>query len=137
MMKQEKIKKFLNKENKIAVVGATTDKEKWGFKKYKELKDAGFNVYPVNPGHKKVYGDTCFSDLKSLKDSLKKNPDCAITIVPPKVTEKIADQCKELGINKVWMQPGSESEKAIDYCKDNNIEVVSSQCIVVDALRRL
>jgi predicted CoA-binding protein len=31
---------------------------------------------------------------------------------------------EELGITMVWMQPGSESEKAIQYCKDNGIDVV-------------
>ncbi|MFT4305006.1 MAG: CoA-binding protein [Candidatus Woesearchaeota archaeon] len=34
-------------------------------------------------------------------------------------------------MNKVWMQPGSESEKAINFCKENNIEVIYNSCIMV------
>ena len=136
-MDEETIKKYLNKKNTIAFVGATIQKEKWGYKKYKELKDAGFKVYPLNLKYDEVDGDKCFPDLDSLIKFLKEKPDFVITIIPPKVTEKIVEQCKVLGIDKIWMQPGSESEKAIKFCKENDIEVVHGICIVVDALRKL
>jgi len=136
-MEMDAINKFLDKNNTIGFIGATVQKEKWGYKKYKELKDAGFKVYPINPKYEDIYGDKCFSSLRSLVDFLKDKPDYVITVVPPKVTEKVVEKCKELGINKIWMQPGSESEKAIDYCKENNIEVVYNVCIVVDALQKL
>ena len=136
-MDTETIKIFLNKKNTIGFVGATIQKEKWGYKKYKEIKDAGFKVYPVNPKYDEVDGDKCFPNLKSLLQFLKEKPDFVITIVPPKVTEKIVEQCKIFGIDKIWMQPGSESEKAIKFCEENGIEVVHGICIVIDALRKL
>jgi predicted CoA-binding protein len=37
-------------------------------------------------------------------------------VVPPKVTEHTVETCQKLGITRVWMQPGSESEKAIKFC---------------------
>ena len=57
------------------------------------------------------------------------------TVVPPFVTEQIVKECKELGIDKVWMQPGSESEKAIAFCKENGIDVIYENCIMTQ--RRL
>ncbi len=136
-MDLETIKNFLNKKNTIGFVGATIEKEKWGFKKYKEIKDAGFKVYPVNPKYGRVDGDKCFPNLKSLIDFLHEKPDFVITIIPPKVTEKIVEQCKIFGIDKVWMQPGSESEKAIKFCEENGIKVLHGICIVADALKKL
>jgi len=133
----ETIKRFLNKSNTIGFVGATVQKEKWGYKKYKKIKDAGFKVYPINPKYDEIDGDRCFPNLNSLINFLNKKPDFVITIIPPKITEKIVEQCKEVGINKIWMQPGSESEKAIDFCEENDIEVVHGTCIVVDALQKL
>ena len=133
----EKINKFLNRENIIGFMGATIQKEKWGYKKYKELKDAGFKVYPINPKYDEVDGDKCFSNLESLIDFLNEKPDFVITIIPPKVTETTVEKCKIFGIDKIWMQPGSESEKAIKYCEENGIEVVHGICIVVDALQKL
>ncbi len=121
---------FLSKANRIAVVGVSSSKKKWGWKIYEKLKSAGFRVYPLNPKHKKIAGDVCYPDLKSLPES----PDVVITVVPPDVTEKIVKQCKNLGIGKIWMQPGSESKKAIKFCKNNNIEVIYNSCFAVNAL---
>jgi len=136
-MDVEAIKIFLNKKNTIAFVGATKQKEKWGYKKYKNIKDAGYRVYPVNPKYAEVDGDKCFPTLKSLIELQGEKPDFVITIIPPNVTEKTVEQCKILGIDKIWMQPGSESEKAIKFCEENKIQVVHGICIVVDALQKL
>ena len=123
-------KEFLDRGNKIAVVGATVNKEKFGYKVYKSVKGLGFTVYPVNPKYEEIDGDKCYSSLKDLPEK----PDVVITVVPPRVTEKIVRQCKELGIKRVWMQPGSESEEAISYCRENGIKVVHHACFVVDGL---
>ena len=133
----ETIKEFLNKNNTIAFIGATIQKEKWGYKQYKEIKDSGFRVYPINPKYANIDGDKCYPNLKSLIDFLREKPDFVITVVPSKITEKIVEQCKIFGIDKIWMQPGSESEKAIKFCKENGIIVVHGICIVVDALKKL
>jgi predicted CoA-binding protein len=58
-------------------------------------------------------------------------PDVVDTVVPPTVTEAIVKECKELGIARVWMQPGSESEKALNFCAENNIKVVHDMCVMV------
>ena len=136
-MNTETIKSFLDKKNTIGFLGATIQKDKWGYKKYKEIKDAGFRVYPINPKYDNVDGDKCYPNLKSLIDFLHEKPDFVITIVPPKVTEKVVEQCKTFEIDKIWMQPGSDSEKAIKFCKENGIIVVHGICIVVDALKKL
>ena len=130
-------KRFLNKKNKIGFIGATIQKDKWGYKKYIEIKNAGFSVYPINPKYDEIDGDRCFSNLRELIEHLNEKPDYVITIVPPKITENVVEQCKNFGIDKIWMQPGSESDKAIKFCKENGIEVVSGVCIVVDAIQRL
>lgn len=59
-------------------------------------------------------------------------PDVVNLVVPPKVTNKIVKTCKELGIKKVWMQPGSESEEAIKFCHENGIEAVYGVCIMIE-----
>ncbi len=123
-------KEFLNKKNKIAIVGVSTNQGKWGSKIYKELKSAGFQAYPINPKHKVIGSDTCYPNLEALPEKL----DVVITVVPPNITEKIVKQCLKLGIKRVWMQPGSESKKAIKFCKHNNIGVIHNACFVINGL---
>jgi len=133
-MKIEKLTDFLNRENKIAIVGVSNNPEKWGCRIYKSLKSAGFDVYAVNPKYTEIEGDRCYPDLRSISKSEK--VDVVITVVPPRVTEQIVGQCKNLGIRKIWMQPGSESEESISLCKKKGIDVIYNVCFVVDGLKQ-
>ncbi|MCP8323303.1 MAG: CoA-binding protein [Candidatus Methylarchaceae archaeon HK02M2] len=127
MIKPELIKEFLDKKNIISIVGASRDPNKYGHQVYIDLKEAGYEVYPVNPNAKEIMGDKCYPDLRSLPVK----PDVVNLVVPPKITEDIVKTCKELGITKVWMQPGSESEWAINFCKENAIDCMYGICIMV------
>lgn len=127
MNRDEIIKEFLRKGNIFAVVGASRNPDKYGHQVYRDLKIAGYKVYPINPKADEVLEDRSYSDLKELP----KVPDVVDIVVPPEVTEKIVKECHELGIKKVWMQPGSESEEAIKYCKEKGMEVLHDICVMV------
>jgi predicted CoA-binding protein len=131
-MDEKLIKAFLDRKNIFAVIGVSRDSEKYGHQVYKDLRDAGYRVYCVNPNTNEVLGDKCYPSLESL--SIK--PDVVDIVVPPKVTERIVETCRKLGILKVWMQPGSESEAAINFCKKNGIDVVHGVCVMVERRSR-
>lgn len=125
---QELIDEFLDKRNVFAVVGVSKESEKYGNKVYFDLKRAGYTVYPVNPNAINISGNRCYSNLRNLPTL----PDVVDIVVPPKITEEIVKECKELGIGKVWMQPGSESEDAIGFCRENSIEVLYGICVMLE-----
>lgn len=131
-MKEELVKAFLNKKNVFAVVGASElllrDPRKYGYQVYKDLRNAGYRVYPVNPNAEEVLGDQCYSSLENLPTK----PDVVDIVVPPQVTNEIVRVCKSLEITKVWMQPGSESEEAIKFCLENGIQVIYGLCVMVE-----
>lgn len=131
-MNKEFIDRFLRNKNIFAIVGVSRDPKKYGHRVYKDLKKAGYNLYPINPNADEILGDKCYHSLKDLPET----PDVVITFVPPGITEKIVKESKKLKIKRVWMQPGSESEKSINFCKMNNIEVVYNVCFVVDGLKK-
>ena len=127
-MDERLIKSFLNKKNVVAVVGASRNPKKYGHQVYRNLRSAGYRVYPVNPNADEVLGDKCYPSLEDLPVK----PDVVDVVVPPNVTEEVVKTCKKLGISKVWMQPGSESEEAINFCKENGIEVVYGVCVMIE-----
>ncbi len=122
---------FLKRDNAIAVVGASSNHEKWGYRIYSHLLKGGFRVFPVNPKDASIGGNPCFRDIISLPEK----PDLVITVVKPDVTESVVKDVHKAGIKMVWMQPGSESRNAIVYCKEHGIEVVYNSCYVVDGLK--
>ena len=127
-MNADTLQDFLSKSNIFAVVGASNNPEKYGYKVYKDLKAGGYQVYPVNPEAEDIQGNECYPDLQSLPAK----PDVVDTVVPPGITEQIARACHENGIKKIWMQPGSESEAAIAFCEANGIAVVHSVCVMIE-----
>ncbi len=127
MSQKELIRNYLQQENVFAVVGASRDPDKYGHRVYQDLKEAGYQVFPVNPQADRILGDKCYSRLEDLPVK----PDVVDIVVPPAVTEKIVRQCQQLDIGKVWMQPGSESEAAITYCQQQGIKVLHDVCVMV------
>ena len=127
-MNEELIREFLNKRNIFAVVGASRDPKKYGYQVYKDLKEAGYEVYPVNPNTDRILGERCYPELGDLPTK----PDVVDVVVPPKITEEIVKTCKRFGITQVWMQPGSESDVAIKFCNDNGIDLVYGVCVMIE-----
>jgi predicted CoA-binding protein len=118
---------MISRDMIYAVVGASANPTKYGHKVLKDFKEAGYNVTPINPKGGEILGLKVFESLSDMK----KSPDVVITVVPPRVTEEIVKEAKELGIANVWMQPGSESEKAVKYCEQNGISCIHNACIMV------
>lgn len=112
----------------IAVVGASRNPEKWGYKVFVTLlkRFPNAKVYPVNPKASEIAGYKAYPSLSALPEK----PDLVITVVPPKVTEKVVDEAIKLGVKKIWMQPGSESDEAIRKAQEAGIFVIHHACIV-------
>ena len=123
---QDLIDEFI-KQKKFAVVGATDNPQKYGHQIVKNLKDRGYEVYPINPRLKEVEGLVCYPAL----DGLPVKPDVVDFVVPPPATEEILKQCTELGLDRIWLQPGSESEAALSYCREHNMKVVHDVCVMM------
>jgi len=123
---EELVKEFMG-QKRFAVVGATNNPEKYGNRIVKNLTTRGYEVYPVNPKLKEIEGIRCYPSLGEIPVRV----DVVDFVVPPKATEQILKECRELGLDRIWLQPGSESESAIAYCEENKLRVVHSMCVML------
>lgn len=110
-----------------AVVGASGNRDKFGYRIFRSLHQAGYTVYPVNPNEQELDGVRVYPTLADLPEP----PEVVDVVVPPPVTEQIVRQVQALGLERVWMQPGAESEEAIEYCQQHGIAVVYDACAMV------
>jgi len=55
-MNKINIEDILDKNNKFAVIGASNNEEKYGYKVYKQLKKNGYQIYPINPREELIDG---------------------------------------------------------------------------------
>ncbi len=111
----------------IAIVGATENPSKYGYVIYKDLKLKGLTVYPVNPNRSSVDGDIAFKRLEDIPQ----RPTIVNIVVPPEVTSDILQQCLDLGLTNVWVQPGAESPAVMTFLQENNFNYLANACIMV------
>ncbi len=114
-----------------AVVGASQDRSKFGNRVFRSLREAGYTVYAVNPKGGELEGAKVYSTLADLPQP----PDVVDLVVPPPVTEQVVKEAHELGLSRIWMQPGAESQAAIVYCQEHGIQVVYDACAMVHKRR--
>jgi predicted CoA-binding protein len=127
---QELISDFVNRRV-WAVVGASQDRRKFGNRIYHNLRGAGYTVYPVNPKGGELDGEVVYPSLAALPET----PQVVDLVVPPQASEQVVVEAHQLGISRVWMQPGAESQTAIDYCHKHGIQVVHHACAMVHRRR--
>ena len=123
----EGIKEFLKQKN-VAVAGSFRSREKVAYRILLKLKAAGRKVYPVNPSMEVVEGLACSASVSEIASNI----DAVDIVTPPAVTEKIVLECVKRNIKNVWLQPGAESEKAVNDCRNNGINVVYGACLLVE-----
>ena len=126
-MVQEQIRRFLDGAPH-AVVGASTDRAKYGNKVLRAYLQADRPVFAVNPKADQVEGVPAYADLAAIAADVH-----GISIVtPPTVTETIVQQAGRLGIQHCWMQPGSESVTAIQQAQALGMNVIAEgPCLLV------
>lgn len=124
---EHQIADFLSGKS-FAVVGASTDRSKYGNKVLRCFHQHDYSVVPFNPREKMIEG---LAVAKSLTDC-RPVPHAISIITPPDVTEKIVKQAVELGIKHIWMQPGAGNAAAVATCQQAGCSVISGgPCILV------
>lgn len=127
MTARSAIDKFLSNET-LAVVGVSGSDNKFGYAAWKELKK-GFKVYPINPRAETIDDEPCYSDLKSIPGGVR----AVLVVVPPEQTEQVVTEAVSQGIEHIWLQQGAESERAIQICRENGVNVIYGECILMFA----
>ena len=124
---EERIDTFLGAAA-FGVVGASSNRHKYGNKVLRCYLQNQRRVMPVNPVAKEIEGLECVPSVTDLYDEVS-----SISIItPPQETEKVVEQAIARGIKNVWMQPGAESARAVAACERAGVNVIADgSCVLV------
>jgi hypothetical protein len=115
-------------QKRIAVVGVSRSGEAAANAIYKKLREAGYQVFPVNPNADEVEGDHCYASVLSIPGGV----DGAVIATHPAVTELIVRECAKAGVDRVWLHrsfgEGSVSPEAVAYCRKQNLTIIPGGC---------
>ncbi len=105
------IEEFLQLK-KLAVVGVSRKKDKFGNMIYRELRTHGYQVMAVNPNADMVEGDRCYAGLGALPEK----PEGVVVVVPSTDGIKVVEEAAALGIHYIWVQQGANSQEIEQKC---------------------
>ena len=114
---------------KLALAGVSRNSKKFGYAIYKELKDQGYQLFPINPNAEEIDGQKCFHSISDLPD----DADRLFIVTPKNETKNIVQQAIDRGIKKIWIQQMSQSTEAVSLAKENKIELIQKECIFMFA----
>jgi predicted CoA-binding protein len=117
---------FLEQKD-LALVGVSRGGKKFGNAALRELTANGYRVFPVHPEAETVQGVRCYPNLRELPELV----GGLLIVVPPDQTEVVVREAAAASIRRVWMQLGSSSPNAIQFCAENRIEAVHGECILM------
>jgi predicted CoA-binding protein len=120
------INEFLDSQP-IAVAGVSRNPKKFGYTAFKELKEKGMKVIPVNPSADQILGEKAYPSVKSLPADVKG----LIILTKKDQTAALVKEAKEKGIKQIWIQQMADSKEAIAELTDSGINYITGECILM------
>jgi predicted CoA-binding protein len=114
---------------RIAVAGVSREgKGHVGNAIFNKLRQAGYEVFAVNPSATEVEGAPCYPAVSAIPVEI----DGVVIATHPKFAACIVRQCAEKGVKRVWFHraigTGSVSREAIDDAEAAGIAVIANGC---------
>jgi uncharacterized protein len=122
----KQINEFIDSQP-IAMVGVSRNPKKFGYAAFKELKEKGMKIIPVNPVADEILGEKSYANVKMLPSEVQS----IIVVTKKDKTASVIRDAKEKGIKKIWIQQMADSKEAINELKDSGIDFITGECILM------
>lgn len=113
----------------VAVLGASSNPERYSFKAVKSLADAGHTVFPVHPSEKPVNGLRCYPNLASIDSPL----NTVSIYLSEKNSTPLIDEILQSNPMRIILNPGAENEELKSRCESAGIYVQEACTLVLIA----
>jgi predicted CoA-binding protein len=110
----------------VAVVGASSDRRKFGNKALRAFQAQGYSVIPINPNESEVEGLKTFASVLDVPESI----DMATVYVQPHIAMGLLDEFEKKGIPEVWINPGAETDEMIATARQRKTKVIFACSII-------
>lgn len=125
---REEIAEILQKAKRIAVVGLSNNPDRTSYMVAKAMKDAGYDIVPVNPTIEEWEG---IRAVKSLKD-IEGHVDIVNVFRRSEHLPEVAREFVQVDADVFWAQLGVVHEDVYEFLKEKGYTVVMDRCIKVE-----
>ena len=110
----------------VAVVGASSDRQKFGNKALRAFKAEGYTVIPINPNEREVEGIATYPSVLNVPGPI----DMATVYVQPDVAMQLLPEFEQKGIAEIWVNPGAESDELLSEARRRKLNVIAACSII-------
>jgi predicted CoA-binding protein len=110
----------------VAVVGASSDRNKFGNKALRAFVAEGYTVFAINPNEDAVEGVQTYASVLDVPGSI----DMATVYVQPAVAEGLLDEFEKKHIPEIWINPGAESDRLMAEAARRKLNMIYACSIV-------
>ena len=110
----------------VAVIGASSDRRKFGNRALRAYIQQGYTVLAINPNETEVEGLETYPSVLDVPGPI----DMATFYVPPEIGLRVMDEVAKKGIAEVWLNPGAESDELVDRARGLNIRPIQACSII-------
>ena len=112
----------------VAIIGASSDRSKYGNKSVRAHLAQGYDVFPINPKGSEIEGLTAFTSISEVPVE---QLDRVSLYVPPTVGLSLIEEIAAKGCKELWLNPGSDSDELADRARELGLEPIIA-CSIVD-----
>jgi predicted CoA-binding protein len=109
-----------------AIIGASSDRSKYGNKAVRAFLQQGYKVYPVNLTEPEIEGLPVFRSIGDIPE----RPDMVSVYVRPEVVLELLPEIAAKGCDELWLNPGAESDEVIAEAERLGLNVIQACSIV-------
>ena len=110
----------------IAVVGMSPKPERPSHYVSMYMKDQGYNIIPVNPGHNEIAGIKCYPSLSEISEPV----DVVDVFRRSEFILPIAESAINIKAKALWLQDGVINHEAAELAKNSGLIVVMDDCML-------
>ena len=110
----------------VAVVGASSNRNKFGNKAFRAFRQKGYTVIPVNPNETEVEGTKTVASVLDIAGDL----DMVTVYVPPAVGVRIVEDVAKKGVRELWLNPGADDDAVIARARALGLDPIIACSIV-------
>lgn len=125
------LRRILQDNRTVAVVGLSPEGHRPSYFTAKYLLDHGYHVIPVNPGQEMILGQPCYPSLLEIPVPV----DVVNLFRKPQYVPPLVDQAIRIGAKVVWMQLGIVHDQAAAKAREAGLEVVMDRCMKIEYAR--
>ena len=110
----------------VAVIGASSNRDKFGNKALRAFEKRGYTVIPINPTEAEVEGHRTYKSVLDVPGEI----DLATIYVPAQVGVAVMDDIAKKGVPEVWLNPGADDRSVVQRARELGLKTVQTCSIL-------